>query len=152
MGRNLGIDPRAGPTYSRARVDAAGVSFCVRLGSRLGTEGFRGKLCWTQGRQGRAVSGCARAVLVARGTRRSPDAVVLFRLFTISSKELPTMQDAVKDGWRVMAGVDSPDAAQCRSCGGQVVKRKRRRMDGAITYFYRHKDSVGASCRLRYRP
>jgi uncharacterized protein with PIN domain len=38
----------------------------------------------------------------------------------------------------VQASPDSPDRARCPQCGAPVVKRKRRRMDGSVVYFYRH--------------
>ncbi|HET89417.1 MAG TPA: hypothetical protein ENN99_01560 [Chloroflexi bacterium] len=48
------------------------------------------------------------------------------------------MKHATLDGQLITAGPDSPDRARCPECGASVVKRKRCRMDGAVTYFYRH--------------
>ena len=62
------------------------------------------------------------------------------------------MREARASGRLVVAGPDSVEEAECPSCGGEVKKRKRRRMDGQVTYFYRHKRGVGEDCQLRYRP
>ncbi len=62
------------------------------------------------------------------------------------------MRDAMVNGKLVLAGPDAPDEATCPECGGQVRKRKRRRMDGQVTYFWRHKAGVGDKCPRRYRP
>ena len=62
------------------------------------------------------------------------------------------MKVATVDGKPTPAASDSPDEALCPSCGGVVHKRKRRRMDGHITYFYRHKRGEGTECPLRYHP
>ena len=62
------------------------------------------------------------------------------------------MREAMADGRLVLAGMDSPDAATCPSCGGAVKKRKRRKMGGQVTYFYRHETGVGNECPQRYRP
>ncbi|MCP4540476.1 MAG: hypothetical protein GY832_25340 [Chloroflexi bacterium] len=48
------------------------------------------------------------------------------------------MQDAMVNGQLIQADPDSPEKAQCPSCGGTVTKRKRRRMDGTVAHFYRH--------------
>jgi len=63
-----------------------------------------------------------------------------------------TMREAMVKGQLVLAGPDSPEEAVCPSCGGAVKKRKRRRMDGQVTYFYRHKAGIGEKCPRRYRP
>jgi hypothetical protein len=52
----------------------------------------------------------------------------------------------------IVAGPDTPDVARCPACGGVVVKRQRRRMDGGITFYYRHKRGVGQDCPQRYQP
>ena len=52
----------------------------------------------------------------------------------------------------VQAAPDSPEQARCPVCGGGVVKRKRRRMDGSTAYFYRHSDGEGDDCPQRYTP
>jgi len=62
------------------------------------------------------------------------------------------MREAKVDDQLVQAGLDSPEAATCPACGGIVRKRKRRRMDGSVTYFYRHNSGEGESCPLRYNP
>lgn len=62
------------------------------------------------------------------------------------------MRDALVDGQIVLAGEDSPEEAVCPSCDGAVKKRKRRRMGGQVTYFYRHVRGVGDGCLRRYRP
>lgn len=63
-----------------------------------------------------------------------------------------SMRKALVEGKLVLAGPDSPNAAVCPSCGGVVKKRKRRRLDGKTTYFYRHKRGVGEGCPQRYHP
>ena len=60
------------------------------------------------------------------------------------------MIEAKVDGQLVQAGPDSPGEALCPACGGTVSKRKRRRMDGSVTYFYWHARGVGEGCPLRY--
>jgi hypothetical protein len=62
------------------------------------------------------------------------------------------MLEAVVDGQLVQADPDSPDRAQCPECGGAVSKRKRRRMDGKVIFFYRHDAGEGNSCSRRYTP
>ena len=60
------------------------------------------------------------------------------------------MQEAKVKTQIVQASPDSPDRARCPQCGAPVVKRKRRRMDGSVTYFYRHVRGEGERCPLRY--
>ncbi len=62
------------------------------------------------------------------------------------------MQKAKVDGHLVSVGLDSVEEAECPSCGGRVRKRKRQRMDGQVTYFYRHVRGEGKDCQLRYHP
>ncbi len=62
------------------------------------------------------------------------------------------MREVKLNGHLEVAGPDSAVEAKCPLCGGEVKKRKRRRMDGKVTYFYRHKRGVGEDCQLRYRP
>ena len=62
------------------------------------------------------------------------------------------MREARVSGRLVLAGPDSALEAECPFCGGKVKKRKRRRMDGQVTYFYRHERGVGEDCQLRYSP
>ena len=62
------------------------------------------------------------------------------------------MHDAIVNGELVTANTNAPTTATCPACGGAVVLRKRKRMDGEITYFYRHKRDEGENCPRRYRP
>ena len=63
------------------------------------------------------------------------------------------MREAMANGWLVVAGPVSPEKALCPSCGGAVKKRKRLRMDGQLTYFYRHERGVGVGrCPRRSYP
>ena len=59
------------------------------------------------------------------------------------------MREAKVEGEVVVAGPDTPDVAQCPACGGEVHKRKRRRMDGSVSYYYRHKRGVCKDCPKR---
>lgn len=52
----------------------------------------------------------------------------------------------------VSAGPDSPKVGICPACGGIVEKRKRRKMDGQLIYFYRHRRGEGEECPFRYSP
>ena len=62
------------------------------------------------------------------------------------------MREAMVNGRLVVAGPDSPEEALCQACGGAVKKRKRRRMDGHATYFYRHERGVGWRCPRGFHP
>jgi hypothetical protein len=62
------------------------------------------------------------------------------------------MKEAAANGKLVVAGPDAPDAAVCPDCGTEVRKRQVTRMDGSVTYFYRHKRGEGKGCPRRYRP
>mgnify|MGYP000066163760 FL=1 len=62
------------------------------------------------------------------------------------------MKHVTLDDQLITAGPDSPAQARCPECGAPVVKRKRARMDGAVTYFYRHEQGQGEDCLLRYTP
>jgi hypothetical protein len=62
------------------------------------------------------------------------------------------MQEARVNGRVVVAGPDAPDAGACPECRGDVQKRRVTRMDGGVTYFYRHKRGQGKDCPRRYRP
>ncbi len=62
------------------------------------------------------------------------------------------MKHATLDGQSFTAGPDTPDRARCPKCGAPVAKRKRSRMDGRVTYFYRHEQGQGEGCPLRYNP
>jgi hypothetical protein len=62
------------------------------------------------------------------------------------------MQEAKVNGHIVLAGPDSPQEAFCPSCGECVKKRKRRRGDGSLIYFYRHKIGAGDGCARRSTP
>ena len=62
------------------------------------------------------------------------------------------MRDAMVNGQLVVAGPGSPEKAMCPSCGGAVSRRKRRKMDGEVVYFYRHKRGVMGECPRRAYP
>jgi hypothetical protein len=62
------------------------------------------------------------------------------------------MREAKVEDKIAVAGPDTLDVAECPVCGGEVHKRKRRRMDGGSSYYYRHKRGVGEDCPKRYRP
>jgi predicted nucleic acid-binding Zn ribbon protein len=63
------------------------------------------------------------------------------------------MREAKVDGELIQAGPDSPEAAQCPACGGEVRKRRRKVGRDGYTYFYRHRHRSGDDgCPLRYRP
>jgi len=62
------------------------------------------------------------------------------------------MRDAMVDGQSVVAGPRSPQEAVCPECRGAVGRRKRRNMDGQVTYFYRHNRGVGEECPRRAYP
>jgi hypothetical protein len=62
------------------------------------------------------------------------------------------MREAEVNGKLVIAGRDAPDTAVCPDCRTEVQKRRVRRMDGGVTYFYRHKRGQGKHCPRRYRP
>ena len=61
------------------------------------------------------------------------------------------MREAIVNGQPVQADADSPEEAVCLACGGTVKKRKRRTMDGQVTY-YRHEREAGEERPLRYHP
>ena len=62
------------------------------------------------------------------------------------------MQETNIKGKLVLASPDAPDTGTCPDCGAQVQKRHVTRMDGSVTYFYRHKRGQGKECPRRYRP
>jgi len=62
------------------------------------------------------------------------------------------MQKARVNGHVVIAGPDAPQVALCPCCGWMVKIRKRRRPDGQVTYFWRHKVGGEDGCSLRYHP
>jgi hypothetical protein len=62
------------------------------------------------------------------------------------------MKKALVDGKLVEASPEAPEMATCPGCGGEVRKRKRRRSDGDVTWFWRHKTGVGDGCEMRYNP
>jgi hypothetical protein len=62
------------------------------------------------------------------------------------------MLKARVNGDIVVAEPDSPEEGFCPDCGGKVRRRHRTRMDGDITYFYRHIRGEGKHCPRRYRP
>lgn len=61
------------------------------------------------------------------------------------------MREAMVGDERVTAGPESPDVARCPACGSEVHKRKRRRMDKTVSWYYRHKNGTGKGCPERYR-
>ena len=62
------------------------------------------------------------------------------------------MREAQIDGKLVIANKDAPDEATCPSCGSPVRKRKRKCLDGTVTWFWRHVRDAGDGCPHRYRP
>ncbi len=63
------------------------------------------------------------------------------------------MRDAKVGERVVVAGPEAPEVAQCPACGVEVRLRKRRTMDGEISWFYRHKQGTGQQdCPRRYQP
>jgi hypothetical protein len=62
------------------------------------------------------------------------------------------MEKAIVDGNLVPAGPDAPSTATCPTCGAEVQKRKRRRSDGGLTWFWRHRAGEGEGCLTRYSP
>ena len=62
------------------------------------------------------------------------------------------MRKAMVDGRMMAASPESPAAATCPTCGGQVEKRKRRKGDGEVTWFWRHQPREGDGCPKRYDP
>lgn len=62
------------------------------------------------------------------------------------------MREAEVDGQLVVAGPDTPELARCPTCGCEVQKRGRRRTDGQVTWYYRHKRGAGDDCPRRYWP
>ena len=62
------------------------------------------------------------------------------------------MRKARVNGRLVVAESRAPDTAACPECGAEVQKRRRKCMDGSITYFYRHKRGEEKDCPRRYRP
>ena len=59
------------------------------------------------------------------------------------------MREAIAEGQLVPAGPDAPEEAVCPACGGAVRKRKRRTMDGQVTYFYRHERETEVIWRIQ---
>jgi hypothetical protein len=53
------------------------------------------------------------------------------------------MREAKLDDKIVVAGLNTPDIEECPDCNGEVHKRRCRRMDGSVTFYYRHKRAVG---------
>jgi len=62
------------------------------------------------------------------------------------------MKEANIEGRLVLAGPGAADTGTCPECGAEVNKRTVTRMDGTVTYFYRHRDGQGKHCPRRYRP
>jgi len=51
----------------------------------------------------------------------------------------------------VTACEDAPKFAICPYCGGTVILRQRKRMNGEIVYFWRHQDNLQRNCNGRSR-
>jgi uncharacterized protein with PIN domain len=62
------------------------------------------------------------------------------------------MRKARVNGRLVIAEPGAPDRGVCPECGAEVEKRRRKCMDGSVTYFYRHRRGKGKDCPRRYRP
>jgi hypothetical protein len=62
------------------------------------------------------------------------------------------MREVEVNGKLVIAGPDAPDEVVCPECGTEVQRRRVTRMDGTVTYFYRHKRGQGKDCPRRCRP
>jgi hypothetical protein len=62
------------------------------------------------------------------------------------------MREAKVDGKLVVAAPDAPETGVCPSCGAEVERRYVTRMDGTVTYFYRHALGQGKECLRRYHP
>jgi hypothetical protein len=62
------------------------------------------------------------------------------------------MKEARVNERLIVAGPHTPHTAVCPDCGAEVHKRRVTRMDGTVTYFYRHKRGRGKNCPRRYRP
>jgi hypothetical protein len=57
------------------------------------------------------------------------------------------------DGQPVEAAPDAPSKAKCPQCGGVVVLRHRRLMNGRdVSYFWRHLDNKNRRCPARLSP
>jgi hypothetical protein len=53
----------------------------------------------------------------------------------------------------VIASASAPETAVCPHCGGVVIRRQRKRMNGAgCAYFWRHRDNRNRTCNGRSRP
>jgi hypothetical protein len=62
------------------------------------------------------------------------------------------MQEANVKGRLIPASPDAPATGTCPDCGADVQNRHVTRMDGSVTWFYRHKRGQGKHCPRRYRP
>ncbi len=63
------------------------------------------------------------------------------------------MKTAVtQHGDSVLADAAAPARATCPHCGGQVLLRRRRTMDGTIAYYWRHKNNHRIHCQGRSKP
>jgi hypothetical protein len=62
------------------------------------------------------------------------------------------MQKAMVDGRLVVASSEALAVVTCPACDEEVEKRKRRRGDGQMTWFWRHKVGMGIPCPLRHNP
>jgi len=63
------------------------------------------------------------------------------------------MKTALSDtGEPIIAGDGMPEKAVCPFCGNRVTLRRRRQMNGDVTYFWRHVEHSSRSCRSRSKP
>ena len=52
----------------------------------------------------------------------------------------------------ITASDAAPEQAVCPSCGGVVILRRRKRMNGTCVYYWRHRDNRNRHCKGRSRP
>ncbi len=63
------------------------------------------------------------------------------------------MKTALSDaGETIVAKNGMPEKAICPRCGSRVTLRRRRQMNGDVTYFWRHVDHSIRSCLKRSKP
>jgi predicted RNA-binding Zn-ribbon protein involved in translation (DUF1610 family) len=55
-------------------------------------------------------------------------------------------------GERIMAAATAPEEAICPDCGGALLLRRRRCMNGDVTYYWRHRRNRNIDCPARRRP
>jgi hypothetical protein len=62
------------------------------------------------------------------------------------------MRFAMVDGQMVEAAPGAPSEALCPCCLGNLTLRKRRRMSGELSYFWRHRAYENPDCPARDLP